>query len=127
MEGIKKYLIEHVPTGLEITVEIDWDKNDGDDCKLIGPYEAIKEMAAFWVGSKNHIEKYGHIETFFKKLLQHSIPFMFQDFTAEGLIEKFKGTEGYYPLDGSHGIKILGYFASDITDMDDYVSIETHR
>lgn len=97
--SVKKYLIEHVDLIWSCEVEIDEEK----------AAPAIKEMVEFWLGWENELNKVNGDYTlaFLKMLGRELLYVVIAERSGETCTEYFKSLEGWYPLDGSHGIKIV--------------------
>jgi hypothetical protein len=125
--GKKTFTVEHASGG-EITVEIDFDyqfKPFGPEVKPVK--EAIEEMVEFWANWKTDLKEngYDYIKTFLKRLCCKVLCLQVEYCTnQEGIIRLINREEGYYPIDGSIGIKLISVSGIDFSEFDDY-TIET--
>ncbi|MCK5345019.1 MAG: DUF2528 family protein [Candidatus Heimdallarchaeota archaeon] len=68
----------------------------------------MKEMILFWMNGKNRIKKEkGDITTAFLKMLGETMITESMEYNTFGIREFFKEEEGWYDMDGSHGIEIF--------------------
>ena len=131
MSNIKKFLVEHVPTFGEIVVEIDFDfvaeikNNTGTEKYPV--QNAIEDMVKFWTGSELRVaENEGnYTHTFLKQLCSHVIGIIANRNLSEyGVIEEMKEEEGWCPLDGSFGIKLIRTERPVLDSQDDFTITE---
>lgn len=120
---VKKFNIEHEPTGGEITVEIDFgfSRQFGEKTETVNDF--IKEMVTFWSGWESRVEENegSLLLTFLKQLCKQSVFLEFEgNWNTDGVIEKFYTLEGWYPMDGSYGIKLLNVSGMEIWEQEDY-------
>lgn len=128
MENIKAFRIEHTPTYGEIEVEINLDfvnkiKNKDGEEKSYPIMESIKSMVDFWTGSEKRLDENDgdYLQTFLKQLCHEVITLVSTDnLSAAGVIEEMKGKEGWCPIDGSYGIKLLSVTAPDFSTQNEY-------
>jgi hypothetical protein len=113
--GIKTYTIAYGPTWWECQVQIDHDfliDVAGEQWTI---EKVMHEMIVFWSGGPGRIkENTGDItKTFLQQLAAEIQQIQVENnYTLEGVIEEFTNHEGWWPMDGSAGIKIL--------DVDDF-------
>jgi len=112
---MSKYLYQ-VRTALmwEMCVMIDVDFK-GPDGNTTANY--IKEMVDFWTSSKDRLrDSKGDYPTAFAKMLAEEVyrVITYYSYTLEGVITHLKEEEGWYPVDGTHGITIVSADGSDI-------------
>lgn len=125
--GKQKFTVEHACGG-EITVEIDFDyqfKPFRPEVKSVK--EAIVEMVEFWANWKTDLKENGndYVKTFLKKLCYKVLCLEVEyQCNESGIIRKINEEEGYYPIDGSVGIKLISVTGIDFEEQDDY-TIET--
>ena len=127
MSNIKKFRVEHTPTYGEIVVEIDLDfvnkiKNETaeEDYPIT---KGIEEMVNFWTGSESRLEdnEGNYLNTFLKQLCNEVIGLLAsKNLSTYGVIEEMKGEEGWCPLDGTWGIKLIDVSSPDFKTQDDY-------
>ena len=125
MSNIKKYYIEHGPTNGGVAVEIDMSKTilDATINHFQGIERLLADMILFWSGGQERLdENNGDIlKTFLIQLCNRCILFLAEDeLNTEGLISKFNGLEGWYPMDGSFGIRITSCSAPELEHQPDY-------
>ena len=94
----------------------DYEVNVAIDFDLPGVKEKIKEMSMFWGG---HPPETAPFEEHLDFLLRLIATDTFYLKTGEGLndygvVQEFSEREGYYPLDGSHGILVRSSHFPDI-------------
>lgn len=126
--GKQKFTVEHASGG-EITVEIDFDY---ELKKIHFPnidttMDAIKEMVEFWASWKSNLKENGndYVKAFLKNLCYKVLCIEVEYRTnEEGIIRLMNKEEGYYPIDGSIGIKLISVIGIDFEEQDDY-TIET--
>jgi hypothetical protein len=105
-EGKQKFKIEHDLLCWEAQIEIDFDFPD--------VMKEIKEMVEFWSNWEDRLEDNGddYVETFLKQLGLKLLGMRNEYGSLQNVIEQFNwdgvhGEEGYCPMDGSKGIKII--------------------
>lgn len=132
MSNIKIYDVEHVPTGSQIRVQIDFDfigkiENSDGTYKDLSVMDAITDMVHFWAGSYERIEDNdGDIVNTFLKSLCETVSRCLSNlnFNLLGVIDNLKDSEGWYALDGSFGIKLLSIDEPDFTTQSNYEIVE---
>ncbi|HDR0915489.1 hypothetical protein M8850_06675 [Pasteurella multocida] len=80
--------------------------------------DAVIEMSTFWSG---HPDKNAPLEEhleFWLPLAAHRIFHFSKNYSEAYIIKVMVYEEGYFPLDGSFGIKFYGYDVPDITSVD---------
>ena len=104
MANIKTYEIDY-DFKASVTIEIDHDIIT-EDC--------LHELNNFWTNAKWRVKKHdGVLYAVLKMLAREIIYIQFTaGYTIDGLIKQFdwdsgNGQEGWPPMDGSHGIKII--------------------
>jgi hypothetical protein len=104
--GKQRFKIEHDLLCWEAQIEIDFDFPD--------IMKHIKGMVEFWNNWENLLEDTGddYIETFLKQLGLKLMNMSNGCLNLRGIIKQFNwdgihGEEGYCPMDGSKGIKII--------------------
>ena len=111
-----KYLVEHEGVYGSITVEIDHDfiDKDGKDMNAI-----INEMNKFWTDNESRLSDNGgdSLYVFLKRLCQRCMRILSEDelLATEQVVNSFISFEGWYPMDGYCGIKILDCVEPDFT------------
>jgi hypothetical protein len=110
----KKYFVEHRETLWTCTIEVEPEMpipqlTAGHDRQNIA-MDAIIAMVDFWTGAKYHLANNNgdYVLTFVQQLARE----IFYILAAEklnviGVITTFKSREGWAPMDGSYGIKII--------------------
>jgi hypothetical protein len=125
--NIKKYKVEHTPTYGEVEVEIDFDfvsriKNEtGEEDYPV--MLCIQEMVNFWSGSEQRLDENegDYVKTFLKQLCREVISITAsRNLSTYGVIEQMKGEEGWCPLDGSCGIKLVSQSEPELYDQEDF-------
>lgn len=115
---IKRYTMEHLWLSWECVVEID----------EVKAAPAIKEMVEFWSFWEDRLEdaEGDYTKAFLCQLAREIFIQQMESrcATAEGLIRVFSRMEGWVPLDGSQGIKIVDA-DSNLPEHDDF-SIKKH-
>ena len=128
MANIKAFRVEHNPTYGEIEVEIDLDfvvkiKNKKGEEKSYPIMESIKSMVDFWTGCEKRLDENDgdYLKTFLKQLCHEVMTLVSaENLSARGVIEEMKDKEGWCPMDGSCGIKLLSVTAPDFSVQSDY-------
>lgn len=121
--GKQKFTVEHASGG-EIIVEIDFDyqfKPFKPELKSVK--EAIVEMVEFWSNWKTDLKENGndYVKAFLKKLCCKVLCLEVEyQCNEEGIIRKINEEEGYYPIDGSIGIKLISVTGIDFEEQEDY-------
>lgn len=109
---MKKYVISHEPTWAQIVVEVDMDfefERPGLGEK-IRTEDLIKDMVDFWADWEEKLADNDddYLRTFLKQLCEHVMRMLATSrWNEKGVIEEMMGEEGWYPMDGSCGIKIV--------------------
>lgn len=85
--------------GVYTLVEIDFDHPD--------TMEKIKEMSTFRGGSPDKTAPFAEHLKFFLQLVACDAASLERNGELGDIHEKFRRMEGYYPLDGRHGITLL--------------------
>lgn len=125
--NIKKYNVEHTPTYGAIVVEIDFDfvskiKNEtGEEDYPVA--QCIKDMVEFWHGYQLKLaaNDNDYTKTFLKQLARNIISLLAsRNLSTFGVIEEMRGEEGWCPLDGSLGIKLLSVDDPEMSTQEDY-------
>lgn len=116
----KNFLIQNEYANCDITVEIDFSfvDNNGRNIDVI-----IKDMVDFWQGYKDRLSNNcnNYLNTFLKQLCKKCIMILANDkLSLNGLINEFNDLEGWYNMDGSYGIRIIGYSEIDLDNQDYY-------
>ncbi|HED1545434.1 DUF2528 family protein [Citrobacter sp. S39] len=119
MTNIKVYKIDY-DLKASVTIEIDHDIVSEAD---------FHEINNFWMNADWRVEQNGGVINAVLKMLAREIMYIqFPDgYTIDGLIKQFdwdsgNGQEGWPPMDGSHGIKIID--TEDLELENDDMSIE---
>jgi Protein of unknown function (DUF2528) len=118
----KKYRVEHDTTMASILVEIDFDYTyNHPNGEVYSMDMMIKEMVDFWSGAEERVaENDGdYTNTYLIQLCELCIDF-YDDLGLKKLISEIQDEEGYYKVDGSHGIKLLKFTEPDFSDQKDY-------
>ena len=109
---IKKYAIQHESTWARIVVEVDLEfeyviNGAGEKYKT---EMAIKDMVDFWTGSEERLadNDEDYLRTFLKQLCEHVMRMLAtSNWNEKGVIDAMMDEEGWCPMDGSCGIKIV--------------------
>ena len=109
---MKKYVISHEPTWAQIVVEVDMDFEFGRPGlgEKIRTEDLIKDMVDFWADWEEKLADNDddYLRTFLKQLCEHVMRMLATSrWNEKGVIEEMMGEEGWYPMDGSCGIKIV--------------------
>lgn len=124
MANIKNFRIEHLPTFGEIEVEIDFGfskKNKNNEFITVEHF--MKEMVDFWTGSQVRLdENEGNYQNAFLKQLCSEVIILSasKNLSVSGIIDEINDKEGWYPIDGSCGIKLLSVIRANLGNQDDY-------
>lgn len=128
MKNIKTFRVEHTLTYGEIEVEINLDfigkiKNKKGEEKQYPIMESIKSMVDFWTGSEKRLDDNDgdYLKTFLKQLCQEVISIVSNsNLSVNGVIDEMKDSEGWCPMDGSCGIKLLSVTKPDFSTQHEY-------
>ncbi|BFU65358.1 hypothetical protein [Rodentibacter abscessus] len=82
--------------------------------------EAVIKMSTFWSDHPNKNASFKEHLEFWLPLAAHRIFYFANDYSEINIIKIMEREEGYFPLDGSFGIKFHNYNVPDITS-DDFV------
>ncbi|SFU48739.1 Protein of unknown function [Pustulibacterium marinum] len=118
--GRKEYIIDHDPTGGQLTVIIDFDFKLSSGDKVL---DLISEMVNFWTGAEDNIDDFEGdvVKAFLKNLTHLSLVLQKQfNYNVKGIVDLFKSQEGYAPMDGSAGIEITRISEMELDYYDDY-------
>ena len=110
---MEKYSLTHLDSYWEAIVEIDTELS-----KI-----PIKDMVEFWSDWEYNLalNDGDYIITFLKQLARKIFIIKIEtDYNIKGILREIKESEGYYPLDGSHGIKLTFIDNFYPVNMDDF-------
>jgi len=121
----KVYDVDYEPTGGMIRVEIDHDfiYHCGDYGKKTVA-ELMSEMVLFWSDGKRRMAENNSnvLEAFLKMLCQIAMVIAQEgNKNYQGVIDALKDEEGWAPLDGSAGIKLMKVELMELDKQSDYV------
>ena len=122
-KGKKIFVVRHEPTCGEISVEIDFDKTNTRSNNEVPMLVIIEEMVLFWMNGENLIDVYGGdvVKAFLQNLCHRCLCLELEyDRNTIGIIELFKNQEGYIPMDGSEGIRLVSVSGMELTEQFDY-------
>jgi hypothetical protein len=97
----KTYTVNHGPTWWECQIEV------SDDPETVSK---IQEAVEFWEGCEFRLleNNKDYLKTYLQQLARQIIYLMTEhDYSLEGIIDELSKKEGWYIVDGNHGIKIL--------------------
>lgn len=107
---MKKFKLEYSLDRWECWIEIDEDAvievRGGNSMTL---KEAMKSMILFWSGGSDRLDANdGDITKTFLQQLAREIYYIIvqHKFNLLGVVEEFQNREGWWPMDGTHGIRI---------------------
>ena len=122
MPNIKRYEIDY-DWKANVTVEIDHD---------IVTDDALHELNNFWSNAEWRVEQHDGVLNAVLKMLAREIIFIqfTAPYTIDRIIKQFdwdsgNGQEGWPPMDGSHGIKIIDTEDLDIDYDDMSIKVKT--
>lgn len=122
MGNIKRYTVDY-DWKAELEVEIDHD---------VMTDEKLHEINNFWSNAKSRIDKHGSVlNAVLIMLAQQSMLIgVSNDYNVYGIVSEFSwdegnGQEGWPPMDGSHGIKIIDTEDFDIDYDDMSIKVKT--
>lgn len=107
--------VEYGPSWWECRIEIDPDFETGNE-HLPTTIDAIENSVDFFDGSKDDLAQFDgdYIKTYAMQLARElCIMQVQQGLILEALIDDFKNKEGWFPIDGSWGVRVLN--ADDFT------------
>ena len=122
-QGKKMFVVRHEPTFGEITVEIDFDKTNTMSNNEVPMLVTIQAMVLFWTNGEELIEYYGGdvVKAFLKNLCHRCLCLQLEYYrNTIGIIELFKNQEGYVPMDGSMGIRLVSVSEMELLESEDY-------
>ena len=122
MANIKKYMVEHAPTGGSITVEIDFDfVRKMDETESWDMNRMIREMVEFWHGCEERLaENNGdYVKTYLIQLCSSCIE-LYDSLGVKKLIQEVNDSEGYFKVDGSDGIKLIEFNEPEFDNQEDF-------
>lgn len=125
---MKKYAIMHEPTWGRVVVEVDLEfeyevSASGEKYKT---EQAIKDMVDFWTGSEERLgdNDGDYLNTFLKQLCEHVMRMLAtSNWNEYGVIDAMMDEEGWCPMDGSCGIKIVSVSEMEF-NQDDFEILE---
>ena len=116
MSNVKSYTIDY-DWKAELTVEVDHE---------MVTESALAEINEFWSDHEYRAQKHGSLlNAVLIMLAQHAIPMAYEHgYNVYGVVSMFdwddgNGQEGWPPMDGSYGIKIVAIDTSGLFDSDD--------
>jgi hypothetical protein len=103
-KGITKFKVTDYNDEFDMIILIDFDfKKDGIDIEKI-----LKDQVLFWSGGERDIEFHdGDYVKVYLMYLANLVKEHSRDYNIDGVKDKIKEAEGYYPVDGSWGITLL--------------------
>lgn len=111
--AIKKFKVNNIHLDWEYIVEIDEEKAK----------KPIKEMVEFWASWEKELSENDndYTKTFLKMLGKNILLIIISNnYNLYGVLQEFKNEkEGWYPLDGEYGIKIIDFDDFEI-ERDDF-------
>lgn len=113
----KTFKLSHSETYWDAKVEIDT-ANPATD-------KAIKDMVQFWSEWEIRLDaNKGDYTMTFLKMLGRKLVYMQldKDLNLKGVISEMSTEEGWYPLDGSFGIKLISCSSAEVSDDDLFIS-----
>lgn len=122
-QGKKIFVVRHEPTFGEISVEIDFDKTNTMSNNEVPMLVTIQAMVLFWTNGEELIENYGGdvVKAFLQNLCHRCLCLELEYYrNTIGIIELFKNQEGYIPMDGSMGIRLVSVSGMELTQEEDY-------
>lgn len=101
----------------KVKIEFDWWEADVLIEDTPETLEKMKEQLLFWMGGQQWIDdEDGDVEMAYLKMLTRTILPLSMDYNLFGIVEKISDREGWYPIDGTHGVKLIScdswYFES---------------
>ena len=70
--------------------------------------EKMKAQLLFWMNGQHRIdEEKGDIEKAYLKMLTQQLIYLSMEFNTFGIKEEMADMEGWYSIDGKHGVKLL--------------------
>lgn len=126
---MKTYKITFPDLTWECTVEIDPDFirhiNSPDGLETLTVADTIKIMVEFWWDWESRLfyNNGDYTITFLQQLANEILTTIISNnYNLDGVIYDFNNKEGWCPMDGSHGIKIINADEVDFRDRDFQVS-----
>lgn len=116
MSNVKSYIIDY-DWKAGMVVEIDHD---------VMTDKELHSINNFWGGSESRLERHGLVNAVLTMLAQLVIPQAYAEgFNTRGVVAMFdwddgEGQEGWPPMDGSQGIKIVSIETNELFDEDDF-------
>lgn len=110
MSNVKRYVLEYAD-GYEVTVEIDHD---------IMTDEQLHEINNFWSGAKGRLYRDSVLNAVLKMFLVRWMQESCEAFDPEARFNSGE-VEGWPPLDGRYGIKLVNYDPFDFESENVYV------
>lgn len=102
-----KYKVEYPDLSWSCVIEIDLMHIN----KLGTTVDAIKEMVKFWTGWSDRLKLNDNdwVKTFIQQLGREVLFILFEHphLNIDGVIKAFEDREGYCPMNGKYGIKII--------------------
>lgn len=129
-KGKKIYVVRHEPTFGEVSVEIDFDKTNTMSNNEVPMLVTIQAMVLFWTDGEELIDYFGgdYVKAFLKKLCQKCLALELEYYrNTEGIIDLFFKEEGYIPMDGSMGIRLVSVSGMELSEAEDYDIKELHH
>jgi len=70
--------------------------------------EKMKAQLLFWMNGQHRIdEEKGDIEKAYLKMLTQQLIYLSMEFSISGIKDEFRGMEGWYSIEGRHGVELL--------------------
>lgn len=91
----------------KITYDITWDMTVGikQDKETLNN---MREMLLYWMNGQGRIDDAkGDVQTAFLKMLAEHAIIESLEYNTHGVTEELGESEGWCPLDGSHGVRII--------------------
>lgn len=132
MSNVKKYEIEHCTTYGSILVAVNHDFTVVIEPNKVAETwnieRVMKEILMFWTSGQGRIDdNEDNIQDAFLKLLCEEVMRMLAEqnnLNEFGIKSLFENREGWFKMDGSFGVEILGVDPPIFNNQDDYVITE---
>jgi hypothetical protein len=93
------------------TINYDWWEAVVDVDDTPETLEYMKEQILFWMVGEERLKKFNnHIIDAYIEMLSSQLIVLSMDYNEYGINQKFLNMEGWYPIDGTYGVKLISCF-----------------
>jgi len=84
----------------------------------------MKEQLLFWLGGQDRInEADGDVEKAYLKMLAGRLILLSMEWNVEGVKDQIKESEGWVPIDGTYGVKLVSIDAWEFSEAEIFFDV----